>query len=293
MRYGLEICCGGSGVEAADLVALGVLAERSGFDGVFFEDYLVYYSEPDAPTHDPWLLLAAISAGTDRIRLGTTVTGLPARQLAKLAREALTLDHLSGGRAVLGVGLGDPHDRGVSAIHETAGAPGTGGPRAPEGGRPGGSAGERAARYDEGLDVLLGLLGGTPVRHTGRYYRVDGVAYRPGPVQTPRLPVWVGGSLEAGAAVRRAARCDGIVPYRCRDTDSWADVDAGQVAELRRRLGPAADIAIGGRRRRADQAAEREYVAGLADAGATWWLEFVPPGDPAEMRDLVARGPLR
>lgn len=62
---------------ASLLVELGVLAERAGWDGVFFEDYLIYYEGDDPPTYDPWLLLAAIATRTGRVRLGTTVTRRP------------------------------------------------------------------------------------------------------------------------------------------------------------------------------------------------------------------------
>lgn len=96
MRHGLEIACGGGTLTVAELVALGELAERAGWDGVFLEDYLVHHAGDDPPTWDPWLVLAAIAGRTERVRLGTTVTALPRRRPAKLAREVLTLDHLSG-----------------------------------------------------------------------------------------------------------------------------------------------------------------------------------------------------
>ncbi|MEH0845727.1 LLM class flavin-dependent oxidoreductase [Micromonospora sp. CPCC 205711] len=278
MRHGLEICCGGPGITAALLVELGELAERSGWDGVFFEDYLIYYEGDDPPTHDPWLLLAAIAGRTGRIRLGTTVTSLPRRRPAKLAREVLTLDHLSAGRASVAVGVGDPGDRGLAAFGEER------------------DLKTRAAMLDEGLDVLVGLLGGERVDHAGTHYRAAGVALRPAPVQSPRVPVWVGGSTQAGAVLRRAARADGIVPYKLTDTDGWSDFTPDEVHELVTALpatradGAPFDVAIGGRRRRDD---ERAYLSGVAEAGATWWLELVPAGDPAAMRAAVARGPLR
>ncbi|MEK8105290.1 LLM class flavin-dependent oxidoreductase [Micromonospora sp. M12] len=72
---------------------------------------------------------------------------------------------------------------------------------------------------DEGLDLLTGLLSGERVDHQGTHYRADAVALRPAPVQTPRVPVWVGGSTQAGAVRRRAARADGIVPFKLTDTE--------------------------------------------------------------------------
>ncbi|HEX7744800.1 MAG TPA: LLM class flavin-dependent oxidoreductase, partial [Micromonosporaceae bacterium] len=258
MRHGIEFCCGGPEITPSLLVDLGELAEKSGWDGVFFEDYLIYYAGDEPPTYDPWLMLAAIAVRTETIRLGTTVTPLPRRRPAKLARELLTLDHLSVGRATVAVGAGDPGDRGVAAFGEET------------------DLRRRAAMLDEGIDVLTGLLSGEPVRHHGQHYRVDGVALRPAPVQSPRVPVWVGGSTQAGAVLRRAARCDGIVPYKLTDTTDWSDYTPDEVHDLVGRLpatgagGRPFDIALGGRRRRDDERGERAHLREVAAAGATW-----------------------
>lgn len=281
MRHGLEISCGGAAVAVSTLVELGELAERADWDGVFLEDYLIHYSGDEPFTYDPWLVLAAIAGRTDRVRLGTTVTALPRRRPAKLAREVLTLDHLSAGRATVAVGVGDPGDRGLAAFGEQT------------------EVSVRAAMLDEGLDLLTGLLSGGRVSHQGTHYRADGVSLRPAPVQSPRVPVWVGGSTQAGAVRRRAARADGIVPYKLTDTDGWSDFTPDEVHDLVNALpatradGQPFDVAVGGRRRRSDERTERAYLGELAAAGATWWLEFVPAGDPATMRAAVARGPLR
>lgn len=270
MRYGLEIPCGGTGLDLGTLVDLAVLAEASGWGAVFFEDYLVHYAGDDPPTFDPWVMLAAVAVRTSHLRIGTTVTALPRRDPRKLAREATTLDHLCAGRVTLAVGAGDPADRGAP------------------------STGRRGPLTDERLGELLALLSGEPV---------GDVTFRPPPVQRPRLPVWVGGSTQAGHVQRRAARADGIVPYKATDTGTWSDFTPAEVEALiaevdaHRAPGPARpgpfDVALGGRRRRPDEAAERAYLAALESAGATWWLEFVPPGTPEEMARAVARGPLR
>lgn len=281
MRHGLEICCGGPGIDLSTLVELGELAEKAGWDGVFFEDYLIYYAGDEPATYDPWVMLAAIAMRTERIRLGTTVTPLPRRRPAKLARELLTLDHLSAGRATVAVGVGDPGDRGMAAFGEQA------------------DVRRRAAMLDEGIDVLTGLLSGERVQYDGAHYRVTGVRMRPAPVQSPRVPVWVGGSTQAAAVLRRAARCDGIVPYKLTDTDRWSDFTADEIHAMAHQMpatgagGRPFDIALGGRRRRDDERAERAYLREVAAAGATWWLEFVPAGEPAAMCAAVARGPLR
>ncbi|MFF0102269.1 LLM class flavin-dependent oxidoreductase [Micromonospora sp. NPDC005257] len=189
MRHGLEIACGGGTLTVAELVALGELAERAGWDGVFLEDYLVHHAGDDPPTWDPWLVLAAVAGRTGRVRLGTTVTALPRRRPAKLAREVLTLDHLSGGRAGVAVGVGDPADRGLAAFGEPT------------------DLKTRAAMLDEGLDLLVGLLGGEPVTHHGvttgpRAWRcVPRLCSRPG-------------CRSGWAAAPRRRRCCGAPPGR-------------------------------------------------------------------------------
>ncbi|MEU9829639.1 LLM class flavin-dependent oxidoreductase [Micromonospora chersina] len=189
MRHGLEICCGGASVTVSDLVALGELAERVGWDGMFLEDYLIHHSGDDPPTWDPWLVLAAVAGRTDRIRLGTTVTALPRRRPAKLAREVLTLDHLSGGRAGVAVGVGDPADRGLAAFGE---------PTDPK---------TRAAMLDEGLDLLVGLLGGERITH--RAPTTGPTRWRCGRRRCSRP-----GCRSGSAAARRQGRCCGGPPAR-------------------------------------------------------------------------------
>src|SRR5438105_4055861 len=110
MRYGLEVPNGGEGGAPDVLAELAALAEESGWDGIFLEDYICYYGGPVVPTYDPWVTLAAMALRTTHICLGTMVTALARRRPWKLARELVSLDYLSGGRMTLGVGLGDPLD---------------------------------------------------------------------------------------------------------------------------------------------------------------------------------------
>src|SRR6266540_2438316 len=145
-----------------------------------------------------------MATATDRVRLGTCVTPLPRRRPWKLAREALTLDHLSGGRAVLGVGLGDLNDHGWAAFGEPV------------------DDRERAGLADNALDIIRGLWTGESFSYRGGRYAVDPVTFRPRPVQSPSLPVWVGGGWPGRAVIGRAARCDGICAYRRPHDGDWA-----------------------------------------------------------------------
>jgi alkanesulfonate monooxygenase SsuD/methylene tetrahydromethanopterin reductase-like flavin-dependent oxidoreductase (luciferase family) len=139
--------------------------------------------------------LAAIALATERIRIGTTVTPLPRRRPWKLAREAITIDHLSERRLTLGVGLGGPDDvENFDRLGEATGAK------------------RRAEMLDEGLEILAGLWSGELFSYQGTHYRVEETTFLPKPVQRPRIPIWVGGSAHNKGVVRRAARWDGIVP---------------------------------------------------------------------------------
>src|SRR5262245_36450397 len=107
MHYGLSLP---TGKECADVRFLALLAERAeaaGWDGIFLEDYICYGGDPAAPTCNSWIALAAMAARTERLRLGTEVTPLTRRRPWAVAREAVGIDQLSGGRMILGVGLGD------------------------------------------------------------------------------------------------------------------------------------------------------------------------------------------
>lgn len=284
LRYGVELPVGAVCADPRVLAEFAAAAERAGWDGVFLEDYIVYGTQPDCPTCDPWIALAAMALATERVRLGTTVTAPSRRRPWKLAREAVTLDHLSGGRLTLGVGLGDPTDAGFSQVSEET------------------DDWARAQRLDESLEILAGLWSGERFSFTGAHYDVRDVRFLPTPVQSPGVPVWVGGGFNRPAVLRRAVRQSGIVPYKPSRADPYQDADEGlsaaEVAGIRdfveRERGSADgfDIVLGGRRRGPDWDAERRHIRSVAEAGATWWGEWVPPGPLEQMRQAVEAGPL-
>jgi alkanesulfonate monooxygenase SsuD/methylene tetrahydromethanopterin reductase-like flavin-dependent oxidoreductase (luciferase family) len=193
VRYGISVPNFGN---PADLVELGDATERAGWDGFFLWDHLFVDPHTPFPITDPWVVLGAIAQTTERVRLGTLVTPVARRRPWKLARETVTLDHLSGGRTVLGVGLGVPPENEFGAFGE------------PTDDR------ARAERLDEGLEVLQGLWSGEPFSFAGRHLRVDGATFLPRPLQTPRIPVWVAVTWPNRRPLRRAARWDGVAPIR-------------------------------------------------------------------------------
>jgi alkanesulfonate monooxygenase SsuD/methylene tetrahydromethanopterin reductase-like flavin-dependent oxidoreductase (luciferase family) len=182
VKFSVTLGTGGDGRDPAALADLAALAESAGWDAFLLEDYLCYR---DLPTYDPWVCLAAIATATTRIRLGTTVTPPPRRQPWDLAAQAVAIDHLSGGRLILGVGSGATDDPGFTATGTPMSAP------------------ERAARLDEGLEILTSLWTGTPADHHGRYYHLNGLRLPATPVQQPQIPIWIGGDLRHPGVRRR------------------------------------------------------------------------------------------
>jgi alkanesulfonate monooxygenase SsuD/methylene tetrahydromethanopterin reductase-like flavin-dependent oxidoreductase (luciferase family) len=261
VKFSVTLGAAGQGRDPAALASLAGLAEAAGWDAFFLEDYLSYRG---LPTYDPWVCLAAIAAATARIRLGTTVTPLPRRHPWELAAQAVAVDHLSAGRLVLGVGSGAADDLVSTAVGTPMTAP------------------ERAARLDEGLQILTALWTGTAVHHHGRRYRIDGLKLPATPVQQPRIPIWVGGDLRRPGVRRRLTQWDGACVYRERALDP---ADVSDIAALIRAAGrdlAGYDIKVSG---------NQDRLADLAAAGATWWGRWIPPGNPDEARKIIAAGP--
>ncbi|MGI5225158.1 LLM class flavin-dependent oxidoreductase [Actinoallomurus sp. CA-142502] len=170
------------------LVELATLAESRGWDGLFLWDRIAYPPTGRAVA-DPWVALSAIALATDTLRLGPMITPLSRRRVQKVARETITLDHLSNGRLTLGVGLGNADD--FEAFGEVTD------PR------------EQARMLDDGLERLDG------------YWRGD---FHPLPVQRPRIPVWVAAKWPNRRPLRRAARWDGLFPIDLPGTEQLAEI---------------------------------------------------------------------
>ena len=281
MRYAISFSNAGVCSDPRILAELAQLAEQASWDGIFLEDYIVHWSAPSTPTCDPWVALAAMAARTEHIRLGTMVTPLSRRRPWKLARETITLDQLSNGRLILGAGLGDINDPGFVKTGEVI------------------DARQRAHMLDEALAILAGLWSGQPFAYQGEHYQIDEVTFLPGPVQSSRIPIWIGGAWPNSGPVRRAARWDGACLYHSTPDGSWQDMSPDDVRALKaaiqsqRTSSEPFDISIGGRRRGEDWEKERETIRSLAEAGATWWVEYVPPTDLGTLQQSTLRGPLR
>ena len=280
--------------EPARLIALAVAAERAGYDGFFSWDHLALEPAGRLEIVDATVMLGALAQATTRLRLGAMITPLARRRPWKLVKEMATLDRLSGGRMVLGVGLGEPAAVEFEAFGED------------------GSARGRAARLDEGLTLFDALVRGESVDHNGQYYQLRAAQLAPRATQTPRMPMWVAASLPARAGVRRAARWDGIFPLRvpqcildgapvtALDWAQWwltpADFVAlrMELAALRDSAAPF-DIVASGRVAHRPVAEAQAHVAAYAVAGASWWCEWVDEARGTFDATLAAieRGPPR
>ena len=171
----------------AELKRRVVRLEALGIEVAALADHFVDWTNPVAPWFEAWTSLAAIAEATRGIRLATIVTQIPLRNPAILARQVLTLDHISGGRVELGLGTGIAIDPSYAMA-----------------GLPNWEPGERVDRFAEYVDVVAQLLAQEVTTFQGRYYRVEGAIMNPRPVQSPRPPLLV--AALAPRMLRHAAR---------------------------------------------------------------------------------------
>ncbi len=278
MKYGLYVANYGKIAFARTLAGLTVDAEKSGWDGFFLWDS-ISGEDRRLPTVDAFTALAAMAVNTKRIRLGTIVTPLARRRPWKVARETATIDHLSNGRLILGVGLGYPSDQEFQRFAEDP------------------NDRVRAAKLDEALEILVGLWSGKPFSYRGRYFKVKRTQFYPMSKQRPRIPIWVGGLWPNKAPFRRAARWDGVVPLKT----GIKQLQPGDLREIvdyirRRRAGTGKfDVAVIGWTTGRNQAKDRAKVEAFAKAGATWWLEslYTSRNSLTKMRARIRKGPPR
>jgi alkanesulfonate monooxygenase SsuD/methylene tetrahydromethanopterin reductase-like flavin-dependent oxidoreductase (luciferase family) len=276
MRSGISVPCFG---DAAAIVEMGRSAEEAGWDGFFVWDHVLYRAEPSIPIVDPWIVLSAVGATTERIIVGPLVTPLARRRPWKVARETVSLDHITGGRTVLGVGLGWPSrdDFGLFGDSDDERV--------------------RGEQLDEALDVVTGLWSGEPFAYRGAHFTVSEVRFLPPPLQQPRIPIWVGGMWPHRRPFERAARWDGAVPLRAVG-DRLRMMTPDEIDQLmhvvRERRAPGAhfDVVLGGQPPE-DAGEWSDVAAAYAEAGATWWLESTDglPGWEVDLLDRLHRGP--
>ncbi|HUF37439.1 MAG TPA: TIGR03619 family F420-dependent LLM class oxidoreductase [Anaerolineales bacterium] len=278
MNHAIYLSNYGKAISARALAELARTAEDSGWDGFFLWDHILAGRTTRNPMVDPWVALAAMATATERIKLGTMVTPLPRRRPWKLARETVTLDHLSGGRLILGVGLGTPPQPEFEAFGEES------------------DVRIRGRKLDEGLEILTALWKGGKFSYEGEHYRLDEMYFRPASLQQPRIPIWVAGYWPNKAPFRRAARFDGVFPLTHHGgmTPSVILKIRAFIAEQRGEERPL-EVVVQGMTPGEDPAAGAEKVDAFAEAGLTWWLESLfPLRDNYEaLKKRITQGPPR
>ncbi|MCE0487242.1 LLM class flavin-dependent oxidoreductase [Ornithinimicrobium sediminis] len=282
-RHGLILPNPVVGEDAALMVEYAVAAEESGWDGVFLWDVLIWPSASDAlgaagdPEHfrpdryepqvDPIITLAGIATRTERVTLGTWIVPAARRQPWQLARDLATLDRLSHGRVLLGVGLGRRAEYDLFGEEW--------------------DARRVARRYDEVLELLSLFWSGERVTFHGEFYDVDDVALLPTPTQRPRIPILVAAFWPNKKPVRRAARWDGLMPVVDPDPEGQDLTDLvtyygglpGEPGEVFLYVDASATTA--------------QRVARYRELGVTWLASDVvsPRCSPAENLEAIRKGP--
>ena len=181
LKFGLSV--GGS----RELAQGAKEAEELGFDSIWAGEHVVWRT----PTHDALMVLAGAATVTKRIRLGTSILLLPLKHPVLVCKAVNTLDHLSGGRASLGIGVGGEYPKEFEAI--------------------GIATNQRGARANESIELMKRLWTEDNVTFQGRFFQMTDVTIDPKPAQKPHPPILVGG--RRGALSRTAKYADGWMPY--------------------------------------------------------------------------------
>ena len=258
VKVGLNIPPFGELADPRALADLATEAEEAGWNGFFVWDH-VLYRRPVAAVTDPWIALAAAAGATSTIRIGQMVTPLARRRPQIVARQAAALDLLTGGRFVLGVGLGldDSGGEFVRFDEET-------------------DVRRRAEMYDEALELVEALLSGARVDHKGRFFTAADVQFLPAP---RKVPIWVAARWPNRRPIQRALRRDGLFVI------DIAPSELGAVSELinQRAATETFELIV--------QSADPRHVEEWKTGGATWWLAAFSPFDVSVegVRSMIRR----
>jgi alkanesulfonate monooxygenase SsuD/methylene tetrahydromethanopterin reductase-like flavin-dependent oxidoreductase (luciferase family) len=229
--------------------------EEAGFDSLWVADHLMSYPRV-GPMLEAWTMLGAIAASTTRIRIGTLVTNITYRNPALLAKEAITVDHISNGRVIVGVGAAgtreaDPEVAGIEPWTKT----------------------ERVERFAEFVEMLEGLLAGRFDAYDGRFYRTKGFDRGPWPVQHPRPPLMIAahGERTLRVTAKYADQWNGLAGF--------GRTGAELFAFLKSTNATLDDLAVAAGR---DPGAIRRSVL-VGQVGEQWW------SSGNALRDLIGR----
>ena len=267
LRFGLKLS---QAATIDTLTAIWDIADGSGFDHCWNMDHFASLGGDDTlDIFEAWTLLAGMAARTTRTRVGCSVTGNTYRHPAVLAKAAVTVDHLSGGRLEFGIGAGWAENEHTML------------------GLPFGSARDRADRLEEALSIIRSLWTEPRTTFTGKHYLLAEAVAEPKPVQTPHPPIWIGGvgrrrTLRMAAEHAAVWNAPGGSPEEVTELSAVLDGHCADVgrdpAEIRRSV----QIRVP-----ADVAGLVEQVAGFTEVGVTEIILIVA-ADPVAQAERVA-----
>jgi len=268
LRFGIKNS--GQDTTIDELRAVWRIADEGGFDHVWDFDHLASIGEdgPDRPIYEGWMLQAAMAEATKRVRIGCLVTGNTYRNPALLAKQAVTVDHLSGGRLEFGIGAA-----WAEIEHQMYGFDGLD---------------HRVGRLSESLRIIKSLWTEERTNFDGRYYRMKDAIANPKPVQKPHPPLWIGASGET--TLRLVARyadvwnAAGGDPSRMRELSEKLEQACAAIgrdaSEIRRSLQYGWDGAS--RQQLLDQ------CGAYLEQGVTEQVVYLRGGDPARLAEKIA-----
>jgi hypothetical protein len=271
MKFGIALPYG----DALRTARFSRLAEENGWDGVFLGDAIWCF--------DPMISLTVAAMQTSRIRLGIMVIPMPLRKPWKIASETLALDHLSGGRLILGLGAGAVWMGWQAFPDEVT------------------ETKARAEMLDEGIDILTNLYLSKPFDYEGKHYRVrltqlDEQYYPPPPVQRPRIPLWVPGIWPRKKSMRRVLKCDGLLAQKMNEVGQLESVYPADVRQMKdfidanRTLTNPFDIIIEEQSFDWGRSQIQDKLGQWIEAGATWWVEGLWGADEAQVQACIEKG---
>lgn len=277
MRFAINVPNFNEFGDVRAVAELAYEAEQEGWDGFFLWDHIDYSVGPGkSPVMaDPWIEMAAIALRTKRIKFGLMVTPLARRRPWIVAREAVTLDHLSDGRLILGVGLGHDGHREYSGYGEVTD------PKL------------HGSMLDESLEIIKRLWSGEEFSYEGQHYHLTNIRALPTPVQQPRIPIWVAGFWPNKKPFRRAAQWDGIDPLiRDRDMTPQDLKEVITYVQEQQEQKVPFDVITTHHMNRNDQPENAELIAAYAEVGVTWWQAgFNWENTLEQVRQRIHQGP--
>ncbi len=273
-KFGIYIANYGISNDPQDYIDLAILGENNGWDGFFLWDHVFLSSNKTQPFLDPWIILSAVAVKTKRIKLGTTVTPLARRRPWIIAKQVSTLDHLSKGRMILGVGLGIDLD--FSNFGENT------------------DLLIRSEKLDESLHILKGLWANKPFTFKGKHFNIKEVEFFPKPFQD-KIPIWVGGHWpNFKKPFQRAAQYDGVFPLKMGGDENLSPNDYKEIIQYLKQYRSSFDsydiikpIVTTGIKE------EDEWINDYLNIGITWFVESMwPERDSLDnFKKIIARGP--